>query len=213
MAGHQDRNMAWMRKRVFIAPNDMFGISEPADGIQESAVDTTVIMSEISTLGFMPWLFADGKLLSGIIPIPYDVDPKHEIGFRIAYTMDHDGTGAGTVEWILLAKVIKNGIAITAATVGLDTVIGTSNYLGPDGAATVVDFLWNVSNRGIWLPATHQINRDDIEDGSALTFSIECQAAENETTIRYFGLFMDYVPQRCWGVGMEMDAPLKSTGV
>lgn len=207
MAGIQDRSIAWMRKRVFINIHDMLGLFDHATtGIPQGSITAGVTQVAVGSAGIIGYDMDVGEFVGGSILIPYDIDPKFDIGFKVHYTGTTSGTD-GSNEWILLWKKINADAAYAVAATALDTVIGSQTF----GANT--DDQNKVSSRGILLPETHQITRDQIEDGAKLMFKLELQATANMDSDVFLGLEMDYVPQRCWGVGQEMDAPLKSTGV
>ncbi len=175
-----------------------------------SATPLDVDWTEVATTGIVLPIMTDGELLGGYIDLPYDLDPKFPIGFRVKYLLDHDGSGVATAEWILLVGAKKEGIAIATAATALDTPIPVHTYFGPQGAATVADLIPNVTAGGILLPETHLFTHDDVVTMRAgITISLECQAIVNETSLSFMSLLMDYMPQRCSGGGSETDGPLR----
>ncbi len=209
-----DAQINYMRKRIVLTGHDMRGIIGAA-GVGTGALTAGVTELELGTSGMVGLDITDGEFLCGGIVLPYDLDPKWEIGFRVHWTADHDGAGALTSSWILLANVRKVGAVIAVAATALDTAIALlSTYVDTSGDATVVtDWLKQVTARGIMLATNHQLSREQIEDGAELMFKLEMDAAVNETKTFFRALEIDYVPMQTVGQGSEMDRPLKSTGV
>lgn len=204
--GFRDAQIDRIRKRIWLTAD----ILQAVDWITGVGWETAGITpAEVTNVGMGTWIMTDGEFLNGYILCPYDLDPKFDIGFKVAYTLDHDGAGAATVSWILLQDAIAEGSAIALPSTALDTVIG---LLDSYGAGAVTDFLLAITGRGVRSAANIGLTRAQIETGAFLTFKLEMDAAVNETTVRFIGLIMDYVPQMCEGVGREIDAPLKADG-
>jgi hypothetical protein len=201
-----DGQMSWMRKRIYLNAYDLNAYVEATDTL--GAIDATVIPSTIGTTAMVGTLMGtDGDLLRGAINLPYDLDVKHEIGFRVHYSGTY-GSGTATVEWILLYGTVKNTAAITVTgATALNTVIGVHTQTTPG------DDFKQRSPRGIALPGTHALTREMVENGDLLLISLEQQAQSNVTVTEFISLEMDYVPHRMVGYGSDSDRPLTSVEV
>lgn len=202
--GLQDKQISYIRKRIWLTPYDLQGLVEVTDTLGGS-ISTAMVPKEIGSAGISGLDIDNAEIVAGGILLPYDLDPKHSIGFRVHYSAVVGGTDA-VFTWTLLWKVIAVGAAYAIPTAGLDTIIAADAW-GAD-----VDTLNKVTARGILLAATHQITREQIEDGGKLLLKNTLGEAGTITTSDYIGLEMDYVPQQTVGVGMETDAPLLTTG-
>lgn len=210
---NQDQNIAWMRKRLWIPPFGMQGIGmhAAADVVLHSLETVAAEYSEITSVGMGGVTLGDGEFINGYIRCPYDLDPDKPVGFRIAYTIDHDGAGDATVSWILLQNAIAEGIAIALPATALDTIIPLLDaYTDDSGVSVVTDFLLQMTNRGIRNRIG--LTRVQIEKCAFLTFKVEMDAAIEETTVRYIGLEMDYAVMKTQGFGSHLDQPLQSDG-
>lgn len=174
----------------------------------ETAGVTTV---EVTNVGMMTCHMADGEFLNGYIRCPYDLDVKHPIGFRVAYTLDHDGAGTATVAWILLQDAIAEGSAIALPSTALNTTIANDSYVDGNRVASVTDFLLQWSGRGI--RNSLGLSKEQVEDGAFITMKLEMDAATNETTVRFIGMEMDYTIHNTIGAGPTVNTPLKSKTV
>lgn len=200
-----DGQQSWIRKRIYLNPYDLNAVFETTD--TQTAIDTSVLAQILGTTGLCGFLMADDKLLRGAINLPYDLDVKHEIGFRVHYSGTY-GSGTATVEWILLYKIgAENAVIATTGATALDTVIGVHTWVGPDD-----DFKMR-SPRGIALASTHGITRDNVEAGDLLMISLEQQAETNVTAVEFITIEMDYVPHRSTGYGTDSDRPLTAADV
>lgn len=214
MPGLVDRHMQWMRKRLWIDPFSMLGLANDGTSgvtLMGSIDDLTELWAELSSFGFGAVKFsADGKFIGGALPCPYDLDPDHEVGFRIHWTVDATGSTAA-VEWLLLQDTIKRGVVIAAASTALDTVLVDDANADDSGSASSTDYLYQVTPRGIRTKIG--LSRAQIEDGALITLKLEQQGATAETNVYLLGITMDYAPMRCVGMGNEILPPLESSGV
>lgn len=201
-----DKHIGWMRKRKYWTPYDLLSVVGGGTDDIVVAHTTAVLVTELTAsanIGIAGLdVSTDGELIVGMVRCPYDLDPAHEVGFRVAYCVD--ANGASTVDWLILQAAIANGIALAVPSAALDTVIAAKTVGSTDNLLT-----W--SGRGIRNAIG--ITRVQIEDGAFLTFSIEMNAATNITAVFFLGLEMDYAPQRCSGIGNNNDAPLASATI
>lgn len=203
MAGLVDRNFNQFRKRKYYTPYDMLSVVGGGTDDIVVAHTTAALFTELTAATQIGIAGLDvssaGELIVGMIPCPYDMDPKFPVGFKIAFCVD--ANGSSTVEWIILQATVADGIALAIPSAALDTVI-------VDKAVGSTDNLLSWTSRGI--RNVLGLTRPQIEAGAFLTFSIENQAVTNLTAVFYLGLMMDYVQQTCQGIGSESDRPLIS---
>lgn len=211
--GIRDQRIDWIRKRLWITGYGMqgIGLNAETDASLQAFETTGVTLEELTNIGIGSLIMTDGEFLNGAIVCPYDLDPGWPIGFRVCYTLDHDGAGAATVDWILLVDSIKSGAAIAVPSTALDTVIAQDSYVGTDGTTSTTDWLLQFTARGI--KDSIGLTRVDIEAGAFIAFKLEMDAAVNETSVRFLGLEMDYVPFKTQGEGSHIDKPLQHDGV
>ncbi len=212
--GIRDQRIDWIRKRLWIPPFAMQGIGmhAAADVVLHSLETIAAEYSEITNVGMGGVTLTDGEFINGYIRCPIDLDPSFPVGFRIAYTIDHDGTGDATVSWILLQNAIAEGIAIALPATALNTIIPLlDKYTDDSGVSVVTDFLLQMTDRGI--RNSIGLTRAQIEQCAFLTLKVEMDAAIEETSVRYIGLEMDYVPMKTQGEGSHTDKPLQTDGI
>ena len=209
----QDHRIDWMRKRIRLTPYDMQSILDDAtSGVPASAFTGGVLLLEIGTLGFISCSMVAGEFLKGIYPVPSDLDPQFPVGYRVHYTVDHDGSGDATVSWILLNSFIGEGVVIADPATALNTPIPLLDaYTTDAGVSVTTDFLYQVSGRGI--DNDIGLTRTQIETGALMGTSLEMDAMANATDVRLLWLEMDYVPMKTLGAGSNLDRALQSDGV
>ena len=121
--GYRDQHFDYIRKRLWLPPHYIQSMDTAAATPGVAFETAGVTPAEITDVGFGTLIMTDAELLNGYIPVPFDLDPKHAIGFQIYWTMDHDGAGTGLADWILLVGTTKRGVAIALPATALDTVI------------------------------------------------------------------------------------------
>lgn len=205
--GIQDQRIDWIRKRLWLTPFDTQSfVGDGTSGLvgAETAGITTV---EVAGVGMMTSVMVAGEFLNGYFRCPYDLDPEWPVGFRVCWTLDHDGSGNAVITWILLQNAIAEGIAIALPATALDTPLDVNDpYQTDAGIASTTDFLLMWTERGIRNKVG--LTRTQIENGAFLTFKLEMDAALNETSAHYIGMEMDYAPMKTLGVGSHTDPSL-----
>lgn len=195
-----DSAIAWLRKRKFYTPYDMMGIIANVGAISSGATEV-----DVGGFGTVGYTMVAGEFITGSIQIPYDLDPKFEIGFKVVYSIDVN-SNAPITEWIMQYLVQAIDVAYALPTQVLNTVIGSQTK------PSTTDDTHLVSPRGIALPATHAITRAIIDADGRLGVEFEMQAVtETPTLVNYMGFIMDYSVQKCTGVGSENENPLLSS--
>ncbi len=213
MAGLGDKQIQWMRKRLWLPLPYINALGNDAtSGVTLAAGldDLTELWAELSDFGFGALkMTADNKVVSGALPCPYDLDPKFEVGFKVHWTGDVTGSTA-EVTWLLLQDVTKRGVALAKASTALNTILVSDPNHDANGAASATDYLYQSTPRGI--RNSIGLTRANIEEGALITFNLEQASATAETNIYLMGIEMDYVAQLCVGVGSEIISPLTSVG-
>lgn len=220
--GMRDQHIDSIRKRIYYGPFDLHALIIPAvdeattqafaegELLQNpdaaSKVAPEIFMREVATFNITGLAFsAAGSLINGKIRVPYDLDPKFPIGFRVNFS-SLDGSGSAT--FILLLKTIAKGAAFVvkgSVTTALDTLLGLNAVTIANGNE------W--TRRGILNKIG--LSRDAIEEGANLGFTLELDAVSGilATDITLLGIEMDYAVQQTVGQGNLLDRPTKSTGV
>lgn len=204
----QDSHIDWMRKRIWLTAHDIQGVQ--AD---DGTILKTVLATQVEKpTGFGSWEMIAGELIYGWLPVPYDLDPRWPLGFKIWWSVD--ASGASVATWIILFDVKKLHYQLAAPTTALDTAIAACAGYEDDGTAladTEDDYL-QITARGI--KNSIGISRKQIEDGAMMMFSIELDAITNADgdAAQFIGMMMDYVPMKTVGTGSDHDRSLRYTG-
>lgn len=197
-----DVDMAWRRKQIYVTPHMMNAILDDiTDGQAEAAATATVINVEVAALGIAGFrMNTDADIMQGGFPIPYDLDPAYEIGFKVVFTADV--SGADSILWTINYKRIGEGVIYSAPTQVLDTIIA-------DKSTASADSLHLVTSRGIALAGTHVLTRAMIDANDWLMLEIVMTTKTGAPTDTIFlGLLMDYAVHPCAGTGTAIDQPL-----
>lgn len=218
----RDQNIDYIRKRLFIGPFDFnalitpavtagagseaFGEGEllqnPTSSGEITAPD--INLKEIGSTNIVGLGFsAAGDIVKGSIKVPYDLDPKWPVGFRVNFT--NNNASAGTATFILLVEPFKKDVAFSATVDNaLDTVIGIS--------ASTAQLINKWTGRGI--KRSIGFTRQEVLEGARLGLSLELDAVATiaATDVVLLGLEMDYVPAIAEGNGCLVDRALFHTG-
>lgn len=192
-----DTYMAWMRKRIWLTPYTLQGLVE-ATAVLGGVITNGSIPVAITTAGISGWLMGDGEFQTGGIPIPHDLDPAYEIGFKIHWTAN--ANGACTADWIMQYKIIAEGVLFAIPATALDTAIVAADSHGS------TDWFHAVTSRGVLDGNT--ITKAQIDGEAMLMLEVEMDGADNETAIYLLGISMDYAVQRCTGSGAGISQSL-----
>lgn len=196
--GLNDRHR--FRKRVFwnaSAANGILG----ASGVSVSGADVNASQLVLATtLGYVGIDMDATDIIAGVVPLPYDFDPCHPAYFRIKFYTNV----AGTTVWIILVKMGKVNVALTAfdSLSALDTVIPSHVGTATKG--------YHATDWGILGTPLTQVNRNDCEAGANLQFAVEMDSASSATAHGYLGLEMGYTPMEAVGPGPLLAAPESS---
>lgn len=213
----RDSQIEWLRKSHMIYPFGANGLvhdgSTPFNLLGSVSAGITLI--EVAASGVMGLQMAADEIMSFAFRIPKDLDPQWPVGFKVHWTLDHDGVDPATASWILLADFLARGGVIAVSSTALDTIIPLlSTYEDTSEDATVVtDSLYQVSARGIKTDIG--LTRENIEEGSLFVGNLELDAIANAQGNLgiLLALEMDYVPWKTQGEGSFIDRPLQRNGV
>ncbi len=198
-----DRHLEWKRKRRFYTAHDLLAL------IGTTATDVSVETAGVTQLevktnaGFAGSDFLAGEFITGFMPIPYDLDPKFPVYFRVHFSATNDGSTAQGVTWILLASAVAvDGVFTNGGpSAALDTAIPERNAI-TSLALSVTD--WGKKN-------SIGLGNKQIEDGAGLHIKLECDVIDFSGTGITFPIFLGleigYTPLMCVGVGKETESP------
>jgi len=207
----QDNHFAWMRKRIVLEHFD-FGLKEFSAAIGSAAENTAAVpLIEVGTTGIAGLdMTSANDSISTMIPVPYDLNPYHDIGFRIRYT-GNPASAAGAALFTIWAQIILEGAALVGTTQTLKTIVGNDTYGDNVGTGTATAWCSQFTKRGI-MTSTEKftVTRDQIEKGAAMCIWIDTTVLTNMTTTVFQSLIIDYVPQRCVGDHQGIDRPLRA---
>lgn len=146
-----------------------------------------------TSIGFSGMNCFAGEFIAGAALLPWDFDPNHKLRMRVLYS----ATGAAkTMEWILLTKLIANGVALVAhgSLSALDTVIPVHTTVATKGH--------NVTDWGIVDDPAAQVTRAQCDAGALFQFRCEAQALGSGLTLpTYYGIELGYTPMPFGGEG------------
>lgn len=224
MAKLHDSNMSWRRKRIrWDAWPDLATGLIPAT-VSESGSDEfiegeliqapraasktapDISLLEVSDFGLVGIHFLDdADEMFFCKQLPYDIDPRHDIGFRINYCQ----TNAGTDDtlWKLKVGFDKKDVVIQAEDASTITVLETVLVVKASGGAALEN-LWTA--RGIRAATNTElaaISNDDVDDGVLMRFNLELDATNANDVHILLGIEMDYCPRWCTEANKD-DAPL-----
>jgi len=212
--GLVDNQIEWMRKRKYYGPFELNALIIEAHTADETfnegqmistPRDETVCLQEVVSYGIVGILFAAADLIYPRIQCPWDLDPRHPVGFRLNFTQ----TAAVTtdVTWILKVGTDKKDALIQAQ--DATTIAALDTPIAAKGVIAANMNLWTA--RGIKNDIG--LSRSEVEDGAAIRMELEADTlGVGVTVLTLLGIEMDYVPHRTVGVGSEYDRSLLHTG-
>ena len=181
-----DKNIQWKRKKLWIDQRDMGRIRDGTDGMfsvgSGNPIESVVTGKAISGL----LQASAGDTQSFFLSVPYDLDPRSEMGVTVHWTTGDD-TAADYVTWIVTYSAIKENVVIPASGSALDTAITTQDTT--EGA-----LFWQKTSRGIIDADTLSILSDDPEQ-VGLRFFVEADALSGiGSGLWLLGVELDYYP-------------------
>lgn len=125
-----DATMEWRPGRIFI-PGLSFNGLIGAAGVSVGANTGALVTKEISTFGIVaPLPDTDGDVLDHLMQLPYDIDLKKDIRFRVHWTSGSADT-ADTIDWkVFYLGIVPDSTTIAAASNALTTVIAQDTVVG-----------------------------------------------------------------------------------
>ena len=179
--GVRDYNIDWLEKSIYIPAQSFQG---QVTGAFISAGDP--VFQEISTLGMSGvQIHTASDAIQTVVRMPYDIDRKHQIRFRVWWTKSSTDADVETAT-VLYSAIAAGGALVTPAT-ALSTAVPAYTFGTTANCAEVTDF-------GI-------INRNTLADTSEflglLVSSTMTNASADEISL--LGLEMRYSPRRTAG--------------
>lgn len=125
-----DKCLEWRPGRLYIPVSTFTGWIGAA-GVSAGTGPGAPVQQEISTFGLVGCLMdTAGDALDHNLMLPYDVDLKKDIRFRVHWTSGSADT-ADTVTWkVFYLGIVPNVTTIAAASVALTTVIAGDDVTG-----------------------------------------------------------------------------------
>ncbi len=189
----RDKNIDWIEKRIYIPWNAFTGVAQSAAGggfFRSLQSTTSVGVAVASSLVAKLATSVQNDGASTLIGMPYDVDRKKQVRFRVFYTST---ATTGTVTWkILYDQYVATSAGTAGATViavpatALDTVV-------PAEAGTTVANDLRVTGFGV-------INKNTLLDtADGLILAVTCTDAAPIAGLGLLGLEMRYTPRMTAG--------------
>ena len=125
-----DKCFEWRPGRLYMPVSTFTGWIGAA-GVSVGASTGAPVQKEISTFGLVACLMeAAGDVLDHELMLPYDVDLKRDIRFRVHWTSG-SATTADTIDWkVFHLGIVPNVTTMAAASTVLDTVIAQDTVAG-----------------------------------------------------------------------------------
>ena len=140
-----DTPFVWRPGRVYVPALNFTGLIGAA-GVSVGANTGACVTQEISTFGLVaPMMDTAGDVLDHNMQLPYDMDLKKDIRFRVHWTSGSSDT-ADTILWkVFYLGLVPDSTTIAAATNALTTVIATDTVIA---AYTHQTTAWGVLKGG-----------------------------------------------------------------
>lgn len=208
----RDEHIEYLRKRKYWNTFELGSLITAAHTADETfdegkiltnPTDETVHQQEIGALGIVGVNISedattDGNFFYGFRRCPIDLDPNHEVGFRINWSQASAVTDGTT--FVLKVGVDKVGAAFQAVGLAaLNTVLAESNA----GGAWYNQW----TSRGV--KNAIGLTRAEIEAGAIIRFNIEADIVDTgQDKVTILGIEMDYAPRLTIGTGHKSLCPL-----
>ena len=195
-----DAVMEWRPGRVHIPIANFTGILGAA-GVSVGANTGAPVQQEISTFGVVSILMdTAGDVIDTNWSLPYDVDIKKDISFRVHWTSG-SATTADTIDWKVFYKaIVPDSTTIAAASTALDTVIAQDTVVGA--------YTWQATAWGVLKGGTLA----NTVEKPMLQVELDAFAAGLTENIFPLELEIAYSPKRLRGPdGMKHGAKLPLT--
>jgi hypothetical protein len=199
---YSDKSLSWRPGRLYIPVSEFTGLIGAA-GVSAGTGPGAPVQQEISTFGLNAVLMdTAADALDHNFMLPYDVDLKKDIRFRVHWTSGSADT-ADTVTWkVFYLGIVPNVTTIAAASNALTTVVAAQDVTGA--------YDYQVTAYGVLVGGTL------TQDVEILAVQVELDAFDAGLTEDKFllGLEMVYTPKRMRGPdGMAHSAVLPTTAL
>ena len=187
-----DKNIQWKRKKLFVGQREMCREQVGAEATNMRSVAAgNPLEVEIAALGVSGLrMDAAGEEASFLVMLPYDIDPRSEVGVTVHWTT-HSSETSDTLTWKVSYNALKANAAVTAvgSASALDTTIDADNVVAQYG--------WHKTSRGVISADTLNVSDDDPEQ-VGLQFFVELDAVSGITIGSEYGILigveLDYYP-------------------
>lgn len=203
----RDRNMDWLRKHVFIYPNQFY-INEVAAAdatVLKGVTATAPALTETSTLDVLSILFAsDGDEVTAPWNLPFDMDPSFSVKLRV-HACWSSTTGTDNVLFKAFINNAKGAAAFAKPATAVDTQFAA---VTPGYTAA-----WKHFKTGWAVIAADKWTRAEVEAAHFVPILIEsdtCVNSQNATNVNLLALEISYVPQFTRGGGSVRDVDAAS---
>lgn len=130
----RDRNILWKRRKRQINLVDFSSVIG-TNGVDIVLAAGVSVFQNISTFNLAGVLFdTDLDAMTHYMVVPYDMDARKEIGFRVLWTSGSSDTG-DTLKWDVKCDLLAEGATLIEATTVLDTAIDLDTTVSPTGTA------------------------------------------------------------------------------
>lgn len=199
---YSDKLLTWRPGRLYIPCSEFTGLIGTA-GVATGANTGAPVTKEISTFGVVAVLMeADGDVIDHNMMLPYDVDLKRSIRFRVHWTSG-SATTADTIDWkVFIAGFVPNVTTMIPAATALSTVIASDTVVGA--------YKYQTTEYGILVGSTLAQNVESV----SLQVEMDTFAVGLSEDKFFLGLEMIYTPKRMRGPdGMAHGAALPTTAL
>lgn len=197
-----DKCFVYRPGRLYIPVSEFTGWLGAA-GVSAGANTGAPVQQEVSTFGIVACLMdTAGDVLDHNLMLPYDVDLKRNIRFRVHWTSG-SATTADTIDWKVFYKaLVPNTTTIATATTALDTVIAQDTVVGA--------YTYQTTEYGILKGGTLAQNVESL----MLQVEMDAFAVGLSEDKFLLGLEIVYTPKRMRGPdGMAHSAQLPTTAL
>lgn len=187
-----DKNIQWKRKKLFVGQREMCRehLGDEATNMRSVAAGNPLEV-EIAALGVSGLRMDNaGEEASFLVMLPYDIDPRSEIGVTVHWTTK-SSEADDTLTWKVSYNALKANAVVTAvgSASALDTTIEADNVVAQYG--------WHKTSRGVINADTLSILSDDPEQ-VGLQFFVELDGVSGITIATEYGILigveLDYYP-------------------
>lgn len=207
----RDRNIDWLRRHVWVGGDEIMqpkALITLNEGTPNTLQNFTPIgggagtpeFVEVSTFDVaVPEIDGVGDEVAKILMLPFDMDPRFSLKFRIHYT-GKSTTASDTYTWKGFYNNAKSAVAISAASTPFDVDFGSQNVLSGTP--------YRIGRTKWGEIAANKWTRAEIEEGHLILVKFELDATDatlSTEEVFFMGFEYSYVPQLTRGTGSVRD--------